>query len=454
MELSAGVGVLAIVLLVAANGFFVATEFSIVAVRRSKLAELAARGNTTARAAEDVVTHLDTYIAACQLGITMASLALGWIGEPAFSHLVGPPLAALLGSVSEEVARGASAAASFALITMLHIVLGELAPKGLALQRTEATTLWVARPIRLFETIFRWPIALLNGVGNGVLRLAGLEPSTGHERVHSVEELRLLVTGMQQAGVVEASEARIANRAFHFADLSAGELMTPRTEVEAVPATSTVAALLERARTSAHSRWLVYEGSLDNVVGVLQVRRLFATLGNAREGFDLHALLQPILVEPQSKPADHLLDEMRQTRQQLALLVDEYGGTAGLVTLQDLVGALVGRIEAEEPFESNALSRPRPSPAPDGSLLLDGLTRLRELEDLTGVRLDEASRAAVDTVGGLVMFHLGRVPDIGDEVEIGPWRLRVEALDGRRAAVVRLLPGGERSELKPVRSAQ
>jgi putative hemolysin len=454
MDVSAGLGVLGILLLVVANGFFVATEFAIVAVRRSKLAELAAGGNTTARAAEDVVGHLDTYIAACQLGITMASLALGWIGEPVFSQLIDPPVAALVGSVSEEVARGASAAASFALITMLHIVLGELAPKGLALQRTEATTLWVARPIRAFETIFRWPIALLNGIGNGVLRLAGLEPSTGHERVHSVEELRLLVTGMQQAGVVEASEARIANRAFRFADLSAGELMTPRTEVEAVPVTSKLPALLERARTSAHSRWLVYEGSLDNVVGVLHVRRLFATLGSEPDSFDLHSLLQPVLIEPQSKPADDLLDEMRAARQQLALLIDEYGGTAGIVTLQDLLGALVGRIEAEQPFESSALDGPRPSYAPDGSLLVDGLTRLSELEDLLGIRLDDELRAEVDTVGGLVMLRLDRVPAIGDEVGVGSWLLRVEALDGHRAAVVRVVPRSAMGELKPARGIQ
>jgi putative hemolysin len=180
MDLSAGLGVLVVLLLVAANGFFVATEFAIVAVRHSKLAELAARGHSGARAAEGVVGHLDTYIAACQLGITMASLALGWVGEPTVAHLLEPPLARLVGPLSEDVARGISAAATFALITILHIVFGELAPKGLALQRTEATTLWVARPIRVFEALFRWPIALLNGIGNGVLRLVGLQPTSGH----------------------------------------------------------------------------------------------------------------------------------------------------------------------------------------------------------------------------------------------------------------------------------
>src|SRR5919109_1963209 len=186
-------GLLAVGLLVLANGFFVATEFAIVAVRTSRLEQLAAEGRASAEAAREVVGHLDTYIAACQLGITMASLALGWVGEPAFSHLVEPPVERLVGPFAHEAARGLSAAVSFGLITLLHIVLGELAPKGLALERTEATALVVARPMQAFHAIFRWPIAALNGIGNGILRLAGLQPSSGHELVHSVEELRLLV---------------------------------------------------------------------------------------------------------------------------------------------------------------------------------------------------------------------------------------------------------------------
>src|SRR5919198_6217044 len=290
MELPASFGLMAVGLLVLANGFFVATEFAIVAVRCSRLEQLAAEGRASARAAQDVVGHLDTYIAACQLGITMASLALGWIGEPAFSGLVEPPVERLVGPLAHEAAQGLSAAVSFGLITTLHIVLGELAPKGLALQRTEATTLLVARPVQLFHALFRWPVAALNAVGNGVLRLLGLEPATGQEQVHSVEELRLLVTGMQQAGVVESSEARIATRAFHFADLPAGALMTPRTEIEAVPTTSTLPELLGRAASSTHSRWLVYDGSLDNIVGVLPVRSLFRLLGEPPEVFRLQAL--------------------------------------------------------------------------------------------------------------------------------------------------------------------
>jgi putative hemolysin len=441
MELPITFGLLAVVLLVLANAFFVATEFAIVAVRRSRLDQLAAEGHASARSARDVVAHLDTYIAACQLGITMASLALGWIGEPAFSGLVEPPIERLVGPVAHEAARGLSAAVSFGLITMLHIVIGELAPKGLALQRTEATTLLVARPVQLFHAIFRWPVAALNGVGNAVLRLLGLEPATGHEQVHSVEELRLLVTGMQQAGVIESSEARIATRAFHFGDLPAGALMTPRTEIEAVATTSSLPELLDRAASSTHSRWLVYDGSLDNIVGVLPVRSLFRFLGKPSEAFRLQPLLRPVLVAPASKPADDLLDELRASRLQVAILLDEYGGTAGMVTLEDLVEALVGHIEQEPNADGDPLAVSGHGPQSDGSLVLDGLTRLGEFEELVGVRLEQEARE-VDTLGGVVMQRLGRIPSVGDEVRLEGWLVRVEELDGHRAARVRIVPAG------------
>src|SRR5215207_9627952 len=179
MDLSSALGLVTVVVLVVANGFFVATEFAIVAVRRSRLEQLAADGHASAQAAKDVVGHLDAYIAACQLGITMASLALGWIGEPAFAHLVEPPLELLVGQFAPAAAHGVAVGAAFAIITALHIVIGELAPKGLALQRPEATALWIARPIQIFYVMFRWPITLLNTVGNGVLKLVGLDPTTG-----------------------------------------------------------------------------------------------------------------------------------------------------------------------------------------------------------------------------------------------------------------------------------
>jgi putative hemolysin len=421
-------GLLAVVALVLANGFFVATEFAIVAVRKSRLDQLAQQGNASAKAAQAVVSHLDTFIAACQLGITMASLALGWIGEPALSHLLEPPLHILVGAYAETAAHAVAVAISFMLITALHIVIGELAPKGLALQRTEATALAVARPMQIFETVFRLPIRALNGVGNAVLRVFGLEPAQGHDLVHSVEEVRLLVSGMQRAGVVDPVEARIARRAFQFGEVTVSELMTPRTEVAGVPTGTTPDVAISEALASSHNRLVVYDGSMDNITGVVHLRDLVAA---ERIGApDFRAAVRPALIAPATKPADELLEEMRAEGRQLAVVLDEYGGTAGIVTLENLVEALVGRIE-EAPLASHK--------ATDGSVVLDGLTRLDEFEELTDVRIDPGRRAEVDTLGGLVMAELDRLPQVGDEVAIDGARLRVEALDGRRVATVRLV---------------
>lgn len=441
MDVSSALGLVAVVVLVLANGFFVATEFSIVAVRRSRIDQLALEGSASAKAAQRVVHHLDAYIAACQLGITIASLALGWIGEPAFAHLIEPPLEALVGQVSPALASTVAVAVAFALITALHIVIGELAPKGLAIQLSERTALWVARPIHLFYVIFRWPITALNAVGNGVLRIFGLHPATESEMVHSVDELQYLVRGSERAGQIEDSEARIAARAFEFADVTAEDVMTPRTELEAIPADIGRGQLLARVAAGTHTRIPVYGESPDDILGVLNVRDLIGPLAASQDGdLDLRPLLRPALGVPESKPADDLLEEMRASRRQFAVVVDEYGGTAGVVTLEDLLEALVGPIEEEPPLGEETAEAALPEP--DGSLVLDGLTRLRELAELGGFDLAEAEREGVETLGGLVMADLGRIPEVGDEVALDGRTLRVEELDGLRVARVRLLPPG------------
>ncbi len=453
MDFSTGLGLVAVLVLVLANGFFVATEFAIVGVRRSRLEQLAAAGDANAAAAKHVVGHLDTYIAACQLGITMASLALGWLGEPAFAHLVEPPLEALVGQFAPTAAHGVAVGVSFAIITALHIVIGELAPKGLALQAPEGTTLWVTRPMMLFEYAFRWPIRLLNGVGNGVLKLFGLHPAAGHEMVHSVEELRVLVHAARQAGGVEESEARIATKAFSFADLTAGALMTPRTEVEAVPVEAGAAQLAARFGVPGdggrrhHQRVPVYEGSLDHVLGVLHLtdfwQTVAATAPHERDALPLRPLLRPTMVVPETKPADATLEEMRTTGHYFAVVIDEYGGTAGVLTLDDLVEALIGPMAAEQhpgvgPVDALATGDGESS----GPLVFDGLTRLQEWEDVTGLHLTEEDHAAVETLGGLVMTRLGRIPEAGDEIAVAERTLRVEEMDGLRVARVQLVPSG------------
>ncbi len=422
-----------------ANGFFVATEFAIVAVRRSRIDQLAEQGHASARTAQQVVHHLDAYIAACQLGITIASLGLGWIGEPAFAHLIEPPLERLVGGFAPAAAHGVAVAVAFTLITVLHIVIGELAPKGLAIQLSERTTLWVARPIHLFYVVFRWPITVLNAVGNGVLRLFGLQPATEQEMVHSVDELQFLVRGSGRAGQIEDSEARIASRAFEFADSTAEDLMTPRTGLEGIPADIGREELLATIAAGTHTRLPMYGESLDDILGVLHVRDLFRMLANPDTEIDPRKIVRPAVFVPEGKPADDLLDELRASGQQVAFVVDEYGGTAGMVTMEDLMQALVGPIRQEPGPDSAPNSHSsQPERESDGSLVLDGLTRLRDFEELSGVDLDEYEHEGVETVGGLVVHELGRMAEVGDVVRIGGRSLRVEELDGRRIARVRV----------------
>lgn len=436
MPVPAWIGIPAVLALVVANGFFVAAEFAIVAIRKSRLQQLADEGVRSARAAQDVVEHLDSYIAACQLGITMASLGLGWMGEPAVARLIEPSLRTLLGQYAETAAHGVTVAVAFAVITALHIVIGELAPKGLALQKPESTSLWVARPLQAFYRVFKLPIVVLNAVGNFTLRLAGLRPAEGVEMVHSAAELELIVNASGRAGTVEPSEARIANRAFYFADLTAGSLMTPRTELEAIAVDASRDELLDHARHSRHSVLPVYDRTLDHILGAVHVRDLL-DVALASDRPDIRPRIRPLVEVPEALRADTVLEQMRTGRAGMALVVDEYGGTAGIITLHDLLEALVGRIDEAHEGDGQPVIGPRET---DGSRSFDGLVRLSEFEEITGILLSEADRQSADTLGGLVMAKLGRLPRVADEVEIEGRRLRVEALDRLRVARVRLLP--------------
>jgi CBS domain containing-hemolysin-like protein len=440
MDLISALGLLSVLGLVLANGFFVACEFAMVAVRRSRLDQLAEEGRAGARTAKAIVGELDAYIAACQLGITMASLALGWIGEPALAGVLEAPLSTIFGDAGKAASHGVAVAIAFSIITAMHIVIGELAPKGLALQRPEATVLVISRPLRAFYLVFRWPISFLNAVGNRALSVFGLDPAGGPELAHSVAELQLLVTSSQVAGVVEESEAAIARRAFEFADLTASALMTPRTEIEAVPVEVSRQEMLAVAARSHHHRVLVYRGSIDTVVGVVHFRDLFATIAVADAQLVLAPpLVRPVMSVPETKRADDLLEEMRIASQHFAVVIDEYGGTAGVITLENLLEGLVGRIEPEP----NIGEMPTPidyEPEPDGSFVLDGMLRLDEFEEISGLRLESTWHDEVETLGGLTMLLLDRIPDVGDELIVDGRTLRVEVLDGRRVETVRLLP--------------
>jgi CBS domain containing-hemolysin-like protein len=420
----------AVLLLVLGNGFFVAAEFALVTVRKTRVDQLIAEGNRRAALLRQAVTHPESYIAATQLGITMASLALGWVGEPTIAASLEPLFARLPAQWAAASAHSAAVAIAFALITALHIVFGELAPKTIALQHAERTALTVTGPIHVFKVAF-WPfIALLNAMGRRAVGLLGLRAPSGHSMVHSEEELKMLVTASQEAGVLEEDEEQMLHRVFGFGDLTAGQVMVPRTEMSGIRAEASLEQVIDLVSRQPHPWLPVYRDGFDDIVGFLHVEDLFPALGKPPDTFRVADYLREAITVPETLKADDVLEEMKRHRTHHAVVIDEYGGTAGLVTFVGLMERIVGEVGSE-------FSQPgtRISVLPDGSALLDGLALTTDVNAQFGLHLDET---IYTTVGGFVLGCLGRRARLGDRVEVEGRALRVEALDHLRVARVYL----------------
>ncbi len=427
--MSSGIGLIAVILLVLANAFFVATEFAMVAVRRSRLEELVSRGDPRAKVANDVVTHLDIYIAACQLGITMASLGLGWIGEPALADTIQPPLRTIVGSFAPAAAHTISVAVAFVVITSLHIVAGELAPKGIALQKTEKTALWVARPIQWFYFVFRWPTRILNGTGNALLRVFGLRPATATEMAHSIGELEIVLRNMQTEGVLGETEVKCAVRVIDAANRNVREIMTPRADIVYVDKDMTIGRFLEFNARQTYSTFPVCDATLDNVTGMLRVKDVLRALGDERitENDLVSRAAQPAYIVPESKQVLDLMEEMRREGKGIALVVDEFGSISGLATFKQIVGEIVGQMKqegAKEPVRQ----------LDGGSVQMDGATRIRDANEYLGTSLPES--AGYDTIAGFVLASLGHVPQQGELLNVDGLSIEVAEVHRRRIAKV------------------
>ena len=417
-------GVLALVF---ANGFFVAAEFSIVTVRKTRIDQLIAEGNRRARAVRRAVSDPDSYIAATQLGITMASIGLGWIGEPALASMLMPALHALPAPLAETTAHSVAVAFAFVIITALHITLGELAPKTVALERPEKTALVVVKPTELFMRVC-WPfIRLLNGAGRAVVNMLGLRNRGGHAMVHSEEELKMLVTASQEAGVLEEREEQMLHRVFAFADLSAGQVMVPRTEVVGIDADASTDALLELISRDGYARLPVYRGNIDNVIGILYVTDIVKAMASGVRELHPGTLAREALMVPVTLGADDLLMALRRRGVREAIVIDEYGGTAGLVTFGSLMERIVGDMGGAAGEGGRIRLRP------DGSADIDGLALVTDVNERFGLDIDEE---IYTTIGGYVLGRLGRRSRVGDTIEIDGRTIRVTGLDGLRVARV------------------
>ncbi|HYY52436.1 MAG TPA: hemolysin family protein [Myxococcales bacterium] len=409
--------------LVALNGFFVATEFALVKVRPTRLDELARRGSGAAWRTRRLVDRLDEYLSATQLGITLASLALGWIGEPAFAHLIEP--VATRAGLAPATTEGIAAALSFLLITFLHIVFGELAPKSLAIQRSEGTALALSLPMHWFHVLFYPAIWALNAVAAAALRLIGLKPASESETVHTEEELRLIVASMR-SGKGGSRRLDVVERTLKLPHRVARDLMVPRQGVAHFRLDQTPEERREIARKAGHSRYPVIESDIDHVAGIFDVRDAFHEGSDPRTPEEMRALLRPPLYVPESMSAEPLFRELRQRHQQLAIVVDEYGGTAGVVTVQDLVDAIVGETEDERGQEGASIQ-----PLGGGRYRIDPRTSVADFAEHFGVHVEAESAASI---GGVVIEVLRRIPAVGDKVAIGAVELTVEEMDGPRIA--------------------
>lgn len=429
------IGTFLVVFLVALNGFFVAAEFAIVKVRETQLTGLLQKGHRRARVAQALLRNLDAALSATQLGITLASLGLGWFAEPIFARLLDPLLVSA-GVDSEHLRHTISFAVGFSVITFLHIVVGELAPKSMAIQKPLPTTLWVASPLRWFYTISYPAIWVLNSAALYLLRLVGIHPASEAELMHSKEELRLLISHVPKGSSSANFGRNLVLNAFDLGERIAREVMRPRQEINHFSTNASIEECVEIARQSRFSRFPLSEGGdLDRTLGVVHIKDLYALQGTARTGKDLIPVAHRLLYIPESARLEKLLQFFLEKKLHFALVVDEYGGTVGMVTLENVLEELVGQIQDEYDQE-----KPLCNLVAEGVWELDGALPLHELAELTG---EEFYSAGISTTSGWVTERLGGFAKVGDVVPLERHEIRVQAVSGLRVArlkVTRVTP--------------
>jgi CBS domain containing-hemolysin-like protein len=417
------IGVLALVLL---NGFFVAAEFAIVKVRTTQIEPLLKSGGTKVRVAQHIITHLDRYISATQLGITVASLALGWVGEPFVADLLAP-LFVLAGVTSRSVVDAGAFAVAFGAITFAHIVLGELAPKSLALRSAQRTALFVSRPLQMFATAFRPFIWLLNVSANFLVRVTGIQPLKVGDIAHSEEELRLLLA---KGKTFSSTGRKILLNAMELQNRTVREVMVPRTSIVFLSMEKSLEENITVAMDNQFTRYPLCDRDLDNVIGMIHMKDLFRLKAERGSSTHLLDIKREMPFVPETTPIEKILNMFLTKRVLMAISVDEFGGTAGLITLENILEELVGDIRDEFDVEQVPVQKVN-----ENEFLVDGAMPLHDFARMFGFEPD--SRDVV-TVSGFAIQRLGRVPDVGAQFRAGSWVGTVESVDGRRVKSVRL----------------
>ena len=440
-------GVISVALLVFANGFFVASEFALVAVRKSRIEALAVDGDKAANRLLGMLNNLNAYISATQLGITLSSLGLGWIGEPAVAALLDPFLIWLTGLLgmappSPTVLHAISFAIAFSLITFLHIVFGELAPKTAALELSERVSFAVAVPLLIFYKIFYYPIRLLDWAGTKTVRLFGLHPSGEHGSSYTEDEIRQLVRVSQESGHLNEEEQRLINQVFEFSETTVKEAMVPRTEIVAVSETCSLGDLANAFERTGYSRLPVYRGSLDDMIGIVHVKDILNSMLRPKS-FRLDKVLQKPNYVVDTARLEDVLRQMQLEKFHFGFVVDEHGGIEGIITLEDLLEEIVGDISDEHDEEVNE----QIDEQPDGSFVLDGGLAVRDLNRRLELNLPVSE--AYTTVAGFLMAEAGQVLNEGDVVPFNGHIFRIERAEKRRILRVRM----EKTHAEPASAA-
>lgn len=395
MDDSLGLNIFLVVLLIAFTAFFVMTEFAIVKIRTSRIDQLVLEGRKNALDAKKVITNLDGYLSACQLGITITALGLGYLGESTFEKIFHPIFDAI--GLPPELSGYMSFAFAFIFMTYIHVVIGELAPKTLAIQKAERITLLTAKPIIWFYRIMYPFIWLLNGSANGLVRLFGLHPASEHEEAHSEEELRMILSDSYESGMINQSEYGYVSRIFAFDDLLAKEIMVPRTDMVCLYIDKPLASNLQIIKREQYTRFPVVRGDKDQVVGMVNTKQFFLEFDD-NSNIDLSKLIHPAMTVSEAIPIKKLLRKMQQEGTHMAILIDEYGGTSGMITIEDILEEIVGEIRDEfDDDEERELLQPEPN-----RLIVDGKVTINRVNDLlqTDLSTDE-----LDTIGGWLYGH-------------------------------------------------
>ena len=426
---------LAALALVIANAGFVAAEFALVAVDRARIDERVGQGNARAAAVRRLLSRLSYHLSGAQLGITITSLLLGVLAEPAVARVLEPGIEAVFG----EVPNGVSVAIALAVATVVQMVFGELVPKAIATTKPLETSLIMARPTQIYGVLARPLVAFLDGMAARLTRRVGVEPTEELESTPDLVELEHLIRSSGEEGTLDQGEVELLTRSIRLADKSADDAMVPRVRVEALDSDATVAALVEKAVGTGHSRFPVIGDDLDDIVGVVHVKAVHAVAVDDRSTTAVTELMTPAFAVPESRDLDELLVDLRQGGNQLAVVIDEHGGTAGIITLEDILEEIVGEIDDEYDAAPTLLTRVEAK----GSSVVPASLHPDEVATATGFEMPEGE---YETLAGLVLDRIGRIPEPGEMTEVDGWRLEVVAMDRLRIATVRIVAPPEPPE--------